>query len=116
MTTPREQTKTEPQQRPPRRTVAKPRAITAPIRPSRPARLPTQEDLPCPPRHQNGQDPGSVEAGPAGVTLKELMKATGWQAHSVRGFLSGTIGKKMGITVESFQSAASERSYRISSK
>src|SRR3977135_3202749 len=36
---------------------------------------------------------------PDGATMKELMKATGWQAHSMRGFLSGTIGKKMGLTV-----------------
>ena len=36
-----------------------------------------------------------------GVTAKELLKATGWQAHSVRGFLSGTVGKKMGLTVVS---------------
>jgi len=36
-----------------------------------------------------------------GVTAKELMKATGWQPHSVRGFLWGTVGKKMGLTVTS---------------
>jgi Protein of unknown function (DUF3489) len=35
--------------------------------------------------------------------LLELVKTTGWQPHSVRGFLSGTIGKKMGTPVESFK-------------
>jgi hypothetical protein len=49
---------------------------------------------------------------PVGATLKELMKATGWQAHSVRGFLSGTVGKKMGIAVESSSRADGERVYR----
>ena len=53
---------------------------------------------------------------PGGVTLKELMKATGWQPHSVRGFLSGTLGKKMGTPVESFKSRDGEHAYRISSK
>ena len=50
---------------------------------------------------------------PDGVTLKELMKATGWQAHSVRGFLSGTVGKKMGLTVTSAKGEAGERTYSV---
>ena len=49
---------------------------------------------------------------PGGVTLKELIKATGWQAHSVRGFLSGTLGKKLGTPVESSKRADGERAYR----
>ena len=48
-----------------------------------------------------------------GATLKELMKATGWQAHSVRGFLSGTIAKKMGLTVRSEKRDDGERVYSI---
>src|SRR5690349_5449051 len=35
-----------------------------------------------------------------GATLAELMTATGWQAHSVRGFISGTLRTKLGLTVE----------------
>jgi hypothetical protein len=50
---------------------------------------------------------------PGGVTGKELMKATGWQAHSVRGFLSGTVGKKMGLTVTSAKGEDGLRSYTV---
>jgi len=50
---------------------------------------------------------------PGGVTAKELMKATGWQPHSVRGFLSGTIGKKMGLTVTSSKGEDGERTYSV---
>jgi hypothetical protein len=38
-----------------------------------------------------------------GATLKEIMRASGWQAHSVRGFISGHLGKKMGLSVRSFK-------------
>jgi len=48
-----------------------------------------------------------------GVTGKELTKVTGWQPHSVRGFLSGTIGKKMGLSVVSTKGEDGERSYSI---
>ena len=50
---------------------------------------------------------------PEGATLKGLMKATDWQAHSVRGFLSGTIGKKMGLKVVSTKTEEGERTYSI---
>jgi hypothetical protein len=50
---------------------------------------------------------------PGGVTSKELMKATGWQPHSVRGFLSGTVGKKMGLTVISTKGEDGERTYSV---
>jgi hypothetical protein len=50
---------------------------------------------------------------PNGATLAELMKATGWQAHSVRGFLSGTVGKKLGLTVTSTKAEDGERTYSV---
>ena len=53
---------------------------------------------------------------PGGVSLKELVKATRWQPHSVRGFLSGTLGKKMGTPVKSFKSSDGDHSYRLPAK
>jgi hypothetical protein len=50
---------------------------------------------------------------PGGATAKELLKATGWQPHSLRGFISGTLGKKMGLTVTSTKGEDGERSYSL---
>ncbi len=50
---------------------------------------------------------------PGGATAKELMKATGWQAHSVRGFLSGVLGKKMGRTITSTKAEDGQRRYSV---
>jgi hypothetical protein len=50
---------------------------------------------------------------PGGSTLRAIMEATGWQAHSVRGFISGTLGKKMGLTVASVKGDDGERTYSI---
>jgi hypothetical protein len=52
---------------------------------------------------------------PGGATLQEIMKFSEWQPHSVRGFLSGTLGKKMGLTVESTKGEDGERTYSIKS-
>jgi hypothetical protein len=40
------------------------------------------------------------------------MKATGWQEHSVRGFLAGVVHKKLGLSMES-KKTAGVRVYRI---
>lgn len=50
---------------------------------------------------------------PDGATLEEIMTATGWQAHTVRGFLSGALTKKMGLTVESWRNVDKVRVYRV---
>ena len=49
---------------------------------------------------------------PTGATLAEIMKATDWQAHSVRGFLS-TASKKHGVKIESSKNETGARTYRI---
>ena len=48
-----------------------------------------------------------------GATTAEIGKATDWQNHSIRGFISGTLGKKMGLNVESAKNDSGERTYRI---
>jgi hypothetical protein len=50
---------------------------------------------------------------PNGATLKDLIAATGWQAHSVRGFISGAIVKKMGLKVESKKRDDGARRYSL---
>ena len=48
-----------------------------------------------------------------GATIAELTKATSWQAHSVHGFMSGTLKKKQGIQINSRQEYGKPRRYSI---
>ena len=48
-----------------------------------------------------------------GASLAEMQSATDWQAHSVRGFLSGTVKKRLGLKLQSSKSKDGERRYAI---
>lgn len=48
-----------------------------------------------------------------GASLSDLSSATGWQSHSIRGFLSGTIKKKMGLAVVGETDGKGIRRYRV---
>ncbi len=48
-----------------------------------------------------------------GATIEEIVEAIGWQAHSVRGAISGALKKKLGLAVTSEKVQARGRVYRI---
>ena len=51
-------------------------------------------------------------SGPNGVTITTVMRSTGWQPHTVRGFFAAVVRKKLGLKLES-EKADGERVYRI---
>lgn len=50
---------------------------------------------------------------PEGATIEVIIAATGWQAHTARGAMSGTLGKKLGLIVRSINEVGRGRVYRI---
>lgn len=48
-----------------------------------------------------------------GASIKEMEAATGWQAHSVRGFMSGALKRRLKLDVVSVKDATGERRYQI---
>jgi hypothetical protein len=50
---------------------------------------------------------------PEGASIEDMMRATNWQQHSVRGFLAGTVKKKLGFSLTSSKARDEPRRYRI---
>ena len=53
---------------------------------------------------------------PEGASIEEMMQATGWQQHSVRGFLAGTVKRKLGFSLTSLKPDDGVRRYRIETR
>lgn len=50
---------------------------------------------------------------PGGATIVQMMAGTGWQAHTVRGAISGMVRKRLGYEVVAEKGADGQRAYRI---
>ena len=73
--------------------------------------------LPKPPTRHTGTKQALLIAllqAPEGATMEAMIAATDWQAHSLRGVMSGALGRKLGLTVTSVKEDGKCRVYRIS--
>ena len=55
----------------------------------------------------------SMLRAPDGATIEEIMTATGWQSHTVRGAMAGALKKKLGLEVSSEKDDTRGRVYRL---
>lgn len=69
------------------------------------------------PRHRENSKQAQVIAmlkRPEGATIAQIMEATQWQSHSIRGLLAGSLKKKLGLVITSSKATDAQRIYKIS--
>jgi len=75
----------------------------------------TEVDKSTPSTRENSKQAKVIQMlqRPEGATIPQIMSATGWQAHSARGFFAGAVKKKLGLNLTSEKVEGSERVYNI---
>ena len=82
--------------KPPRSVVSKAERVAA-------AKMPPKADEPKVERVTKQERMLTLLSQPEGASIEEMMQATDWQQHSVRGFLAGTVKKKLGFSLTSVE-------------
>jgi hypothetical protein len=77
------------------------------------AKAPPKSDEPKVERVTKQERVLTLLSQPQGASIEEMMQATDWQQHSVRGFLAGTVKKKLGFSLTSSKPDGDARRYRI---
>jgi hypothetical protein len=80
------------------------------------AKTPLKADEPNAERLTKQERVLTLLSQPEGASIEEMMQATDWQQHSVRGFLAGTVKKKLGFPLTSSKPNDGVRRYRIESR
>lgn len=96
-------------------TKSKPARKSEPAMKTKTPRKAAERKEPLPPKRANSKQADVVNMlrKPEGTTISAIMKATGWQSHSVRGFFAGVVRKKLDLALESEKPNDGERIYRI---
>ena len=87
-------------------------ARSAKARSSSKARSKTRRKGPHKAAHSKQARVLALLRGPTGATITGMMRSTGWQSHSVRGFLTAVVRRKLGLKLAS-EKTGGERVYRI---
>jgi hypothetical protein len=80
------------------------------------AKTPSQADEPRAERITKQERVLTLLSQPEGASIEEMMQATDWQQHSVRGFLAGTVKRKLGFSLTSLKPKGGARRYRIETR